>query len=81
MLDQKGERLSKPPHCPDDVYKVMLQCWQYEPTLRPTFRRLHELFDKGGELGDYPNNWEFLNEKMLSFHFHISFYSSLTYLI
>lgn len=50
MLDQKGERLSKPPHCPDDVYKVMLQCWQYEPTLRPTFRRLHELFDKGNKL-------------------------------
>jgi len=50
MLDQKGERLAKPAHCPDDVYKVMLQCWQYEPSQRPTFRRLHELFDKGNKL-------------------------------
>lgn len=33
-------RLEKPPNCPNEVYDVMLSCWNEEPMLRPTFCNL-----------------------------------------
>lgn len=39
MLDQ-GLRLSKPLRCPDSVYNVMQQCWNFEGVRRPTFAEL-----------------------------------------
>lgn len=44
MLEQREERLAKPARCPDDVYSVMMQCWQYEPAHRPAFQQLHQHF-------------------------------------
>ncbi|KAL5246929.1 hypothetical protein ACHWQZ_G018962 [Mnemiopsis leidyi] len=44
MLEQREERLAKPARCPDDVYSVMMQCWQYEPFHRPSFHQLHQHF-------------------------------------
>ncbi|XP_047228656.1 tyrosine-protein kinase Fer isoform X1 [Girardinichthys multiradiatus] len=37
---EKGYRMSCPQRCPDDVYKVMQRCWQYNPEDRPKFSEL-----------------------------------------
>uniref|UniRef100_A0A8C6YDG2 Tyrosine-protein kinase n=1 Tax=Naja naja TaxID=35670 RepID=A0A8C6YDG2_NAJNA len=34
---EKGTRLSAPDQCPEDVYQLMLKCWEYEPQKRPSF--------------------------------------------
>eukprot|EP01118_Nematostelium_gracile_P008222 TRINITY_DN2724_c0_g1_i1.p1 TRINITY_DN2724_c0_g1~~TRINITY_DN2724_c0_g1_i1.p1 ORF type:complete len:145 (-),score=34.00 TRINITY_DN2724_c0_g1_i1:389-823(-) len=31
-----GERMSKPVHCPDDIYDLMCECWHFNPKERPT---------------------------------------------
>lgn len=33
-----GKRLTKSKYCDQDLYKLMLSCWQMEPENRPTFR-------------------------------------------
>ncbi|KAM4635590.1 tyrosine-protein kinase Fer isoform 2-T2 [Polymixia lowei] len=38
----KGYRMSCPQRCPDDVYKVMQRCWQYNPEDRPKFAQLQK---------------------------------------
>uniref|UniRef100_A0A3B3WS45 Tyrosine-protein kinase n=1 Tax=Poecilia mexicana TaxID=48701 RepID=A0A3B3WS45_9TELE len=37
---EKGKRVPPPVRCPDDVYKVMQRCWQYNPEDRPKFSEL-----------------------------------------
>ncbi|XP_077989704.1 tyrosine-protein kinase JAK2-like [Glandiceps talaboti] len=37
---KKGGRLSKPLKCPQNVYDIMRQCWEWEDTNRPTFTEL-----------------------------------------
>ncbi|KAM9801398.1 tyrosine-protein kinase Fer [Neosynchiropus ocellatus] len=37
---EKGYRMSCPQRCPEDVYKVMQHCWQYNPEDRPKFSEL-----------------------------------------
>ena len=39
MID-RGKRLSKPHSCPDSIYDVMLQCWEFDGVRRPTFAEL-----------------------------------------
>ncbi|KAM6426160.1 tyrosine-protein kinase Fes/Fps isoform 2-T2 [Liasis olivaceus] len=34
---EKGTRLSPPDQCPEEVYQLMLKCWEYEPQKRPDF--------------------------------------------
>ncbi|XP_020916736.1 tyrosine-protein kinase receptor old-1 isoform X1 [Exaiptasia diaphana] len=36
----KGNRLPKPVNCPDDIYNIMKQCWDYDPKSRPSFYEL-----------------------------------------
>ncbi|KAM6980712.1 macrophage-stimulating protein receptor [Aplochiton taeniatus] len=36
----KGRRLPHPQFCPDALYSIMLQCWDPEPDLRPSFHSL-----------------------------------------
>uniref|UniRef100_A0A7N8X8P3 receptor protein-tyrosine kinase n=1 Tax=Mastacembelus armatus TaxID=205130 RepID=A0A7N8X8P3_9TELE len=36
----KGRRLLQPQFCPDDLYTVMLACWDPEPECRPNFHNL-----------------------------------------
>jgi hypothetical protein len=36
-----GFRMDCPPECPDTVYRLMLQCWQWSPSDRPRFQDLH----------------------------------------
>ncbi|XP_033227086.1 tyrosine-protein kinase Shark isoform X2 [Belonocnema kinseyi] len=62
-LVQKGERLQKPETCPTDVYKIMQQCWSYEPELRPTFKDLLEIFSSDP---DYANLKELVAEVDIS---------------
>ncbi|XP_064642651.1 activated CDC42 kinase 1-like [Lineus longissimus] len=45
-IDQEGERLQKPEHCPRDVYQLVLQCWAYKPQDRPTFEALKDFLNE-----------------------------------
>ncbi|CAH8614861.1 unnamed protein product [Dicrocoelium dendriticum] len=40
VLLEKGSRMSRPEGCPEPVYQLMLQCWQWLPDQRPTFSQL-----------------------------------------
>ncbi|XP_040572011.1 activated Cdc42 kinase-like isoform X2 [Lepeophtheirus salmonis] len=41
-----SRRLERPPYCPKDYYRIMMECWSHDPIKRPTFARLyHLLFD------------------------------------
>ncbi|XP_040915104.1 tyrosine-protein kinase Fer isoform X2 [Toxotes jaculatrix] len=37
---EKGYRMACPQRCPEDAYKVMQRCWQYNPEDRPKFSEL-----------------------------------------
>uniref|UniRef100_A0A8C1AKC0 Tyrosine-protein kinase n=1 Tax=Cyprinus carpio carpio TaxID=630221 RepID=A0A8C1AKC0_CYPCA len=34
---ERGYRMPAPTNCPDEIYALMRQCWQYEPKNRPSF--------------------------------------------
>ncbi|PIK61358.1 fibroblast growth factor receptor 2 [Apostichopus japonicus] len=34
---QDGKRMTKPDHCSNEIYSLMMQCWQTDPRKRPTF--------------------------------------------
>lgn len=34
---ESGERLNKPDYCPNELYSLMLECWNYQPNERPNF--------------------------------------------
>jgi len=34
---KRGLRLPRPENCPEELYNIMLMCWQPDPTLRPSF--------------------------------------------
>lgn len=38
-----GYRLPPPNNCPEEVYSVMQQCWQYDEEERPTFNDLNKM--------------------------------------
>lgn len=40
---ENGERLPLPPLCPPRLYSLMSQCWNYEPSKRPTFKEVKEV--------------------------------------
>ncbi|XP_076330171.1 ephrin type-A receptor 4-like isoform X2 [Tachypleus tridentatus] len=42
----KGYRLSAPLGCPEALYRLMLDCWQKERSLRPTFSAIVKTLDK-----------------------------------
>ncbi|MEQ2215385.1 hypothetical protein XENOCAPTIV_000404, partial [Xenoophorus captivus] len=39
-VEQDGERLEKPPDCPQELYAVMRKCWAVNPNDRPNFAAL-----------------------------------------
>lgn len=45
--------LSRPQHCPRDIYDLMCECWRRLPTERPSFREIH-LFLQRKNLGYSP---------------------------
>ena len=34
---QQGYQMEKPDGCPDEIYALMKECWEFDRTLRPTF--------------------------------------------
>ncbi|XP_038066669.1 angiopoietin-1 receptor-like [Patiria miniata] len=44
LLD--GYRMPKPENCADEIYDVMLKCWQQQPSDRPSFRKLVEILEE-----------------------------------
>lgn len=61
-LIEDGKRLSQPTYCPDNVYSIMENCWQYNPKDRPTFNFLTEFFIKDP---DYQNIIELVKSKSI----------------
>ncbi|KAI8782127.1 fibroblast growth factor receptor 2, partial [Biomphalaria glabrata] len=45
-LHEYGYRMSKPPACPDQLYRIMRACWRGDPRQRPSFRQLEETLDQ-----------------------------------
>ena len=43
---ESGERLPLPPGCPARLYALLLQCWAYEPSQRPTFQELKQVLSE-----------------------------------
>ncbi|EAT39464.1 AAEL008732-PA [Aedes aegypti] len=43
-LIENGQRLSQPDLCPENVFEVMKNCWNYNPKSRPTFKFLTRFF-------------------------------------
>lgn len=39
-VEREGERLEKPPDCPQELYAVMRKCWACSPADRPSFAKL-----------------------------------------
>ncbi|KAG8143009.1 hypothetical protein E2320_000290, partial [Naja naja] len=37
---ERGYRMPQPDNCPEELYKLMLQCWKDKPEQRPTFEFL-----------------------------------------
>ncbi|KAG8505663.1 Tyrosine-protein kinase Fer [Galemys pyrenaicus] len=35
-----GYRMSAPQNCPEDIFKIMMKCWDYKPEQRPKFADL-----------------------------------------
>lgn len=40
---ENGDRLPLPKICPPCLYSLMLQCWSYEPSKRPSFKEIKEV--------------------------------------
>lgn len=49
-----GYRMPPPADCPQEVYGIMQQCWQYDPEERPDFATIVEMLTKAAEKID---NW------------------------
>uniref|UniRef100_A0A915EGW5 Protein kinase domain-containing protein n=1 Tax=Ditylenchus dipsaci TaxID=166011 RepID=A0A915EGW5_9BILA len=51
MLDhlQNGNRLPQPILCPDEIYKLMKECWQEDPDKRPTCEQVRKKITKALE--------------------------------
>uniref|UniRef100_A0A3B5B7G9 Tyrosine kinase non receptor 1 n=1 Tax=Stegastes partitus TaxID=144197 RepID=A0A3B5B7G9_9TELE len=39
-VEREGERLDKPPDCPQELYTIMRKCWACNPADRPNFNQL-----------------------------------------
>ena len=36
--------MPQPEFCPDEIYKIMVECWQYQARMRPKFQFLSRFF-------------------------------------
>ncbi|XP_059679819.1 tyrosine-protein kinase Fes/Fps isoform X2 [Gavia stellata] len=39
---EQGVRLDPPKQCPEEVYRLMQRCWEYDPRKRPSFSTIHQ---------------------------------------
>jgi len=58
---ENGERLPLPQQCPPTLYHVMMECWSYEPSARPSFlelkSRLVTIMEEELSTGEERENW------------------------
>ena len=45
---ESGYRMESPEGCPDQIYKVMTDCWNKDPSMRPTFTRIEKALEAVG---------------------------------
>ena len=38
---EMGERLKLPEECPLTLYHLLIDCWNYDPALRPSFQDIY----------------------------------------
>ena len=58
MKVASGYMIPKPADCPDDVYKLMVQCWAMEPDMRPRFSEMATSLASTYPLPRLPTDWE-----------------------
>ncbi|XP_066238075.1 tyrosine-protein kinase Fer [Saccopteryx leptura] len=39
---ERGYRMAAPQHCPEEIFKIMMKCWDYKPENRPKFSELQK---------------------------------------
>ncbi|EDL91831.1 tyrosine protein kinase FLK, isoform CRA_b [Rattus norvegicus] len=39
---ERGYRMSAPQNCPEEIFTIMMKCWDYKPENRPKFSDLHK---------------------------------------
>lgn len=66
-VEREGERLEKPPDCPQELYAVMRKCWTCNPNDRPNFTQLGVLV---AEVGGGASNRRFDPAMMAPFWPH-----------
>ncbi|CAF0843016.1 unnamed protein product [Didymodactylos carnosus] len=49
---QRGKRLERPSRCPPSTYRIMLKCWEWDESKRPTFFELMRYFKNDPEYRD-----------------------------
>uniref|UniRef100_A0A914V9J9 receptor protein-tyrosine kinase n=1 Tax=Plectus sambesii TaxID=2011161 RepID=A0A914V9J9_9BILA len=55
---ERGMRMDQPDNCPDDFYRVMKRCWEWEPTDRPEFSDIRQKL--AGQLEEVTEAYSYL---------------------
>uniref|UniRef100_A0A2K5PD70 Tyrosine-protein kinase n=1 Tax=Cebus imitator TaxID=2715852 RepID=A0A2K5PD70_CEBIM len=42
---ERGYRMPRPEHCPEELYSIMMRCWKNRPEERPTFEYIQSVLD------------------------------------
>lgn len=42
---ERGYRMPRPEHCPEELYSIMTRCWKNRPEERPTFEYIQSVLD------------------------------------
>ncbi|XP_038048539.1 tyrosine-protein kinase receptor Tie-1-like [Patiria miniata] len=49
---QEGYRMPKPENCADEIYDLMMKCWQPHPSHRPSFKEIMATLEKMNDPSD-----------------------------
>ncbi|XP_028403698.1 fibroblast growth factor receptor 2-like isoform X2 [Dendronephthya gigantea] len=65
---QNGMRMDKPKHCSDELYNLLLDCWQVASHRRPNFEMLARYLDRMCN-----DDFEYINMRTYDDHLYINF--------
>ncbi|CAB3984345.1 fibroblast growth factor receptor 4-like isoform X1 [Paramuricea clavata] len=65
---QNGMRMDKPKHCSDELYNLLLDCWQVPTLRRPNFEMLARYLDRMCN-----DEFEYINMRTYDDHLYINF--------
>ncbi|XP_066029394.1 fibroblast growth factor receptor 2 isoform X1 [Pocillopora verrucosa] len=65
---QDSYRMDRPKHCSEDLYILMMDCWQVAPQRRPTFVELSQHLSKM-----FSDEKEYIDMRMYEDHLYINF--------